>query len=436
MIILASQLHTLDVAGKAAKKIAAAESANRTRKSASARKTRSPTSVGKTQKRVVNGSCKDQFRQTDDYRGLISKYLTGQDHMNMSTLSKGWKGISDKKIAKMIKDGSFLVHDGKDISYDEDKFLSMGEVHEKITDVAFRPGITKIGKYAFAHCGNLKTVNIPEGITHISEDAFDQCDSLERVTFPASLKTIGDGVFASKHFLREIDLSHTAIRVLGDSVFQFCEALTTVKLPGKLEEIGAETFDHCGKISSIAFPETLRRIGEGAFNGSRMKRIDLGHTKVTVLSKQSFSSNLELVHMKLPNELEEIGEEALADCRKWRQKDIFFPRSLKRIGTMAFWYNSSMKALDFRGTSLISVGENAFEGCAELDHVAFPEPLNRVGKDAFGGCKRLRSIIVVQGAIKVTPQMLKSWSPRKGVKLLYTHKEVDDAIRLAKQYIF
>ena len=85
---------------------------------------------------------------------------------------------------------------------------------------------------------------------------------------------------------------------------------------------------------------------------------------------------------------------------------------------MAFWYNDSMKDIDFRGTSLISVGENAFEGCAELDHVAFPKPLNRIGKDAFIDCKRLRYIMVVRGAINVTPQMLKSWSPHKEFKLL------------------
>ena len=41
--------------------------------------------------------------------------------------------------------------------------------------VAVPKGVTEIGRYAFAHCTNLRQVAFPDGLTVIGESAFSGC---------------------------------------------------------------------------------------------------------------------------------------------------------------------------------------------------------------------------------------------------------------------
>ena len=46
------------------------------------------------------------------------------------------------------------------------------------------------------------------------------------------------------------------------------------------------------------------------------------------------------------------------------------------------------------GSSITSIGKNAFAGCKNLTSITIGKNVKKIGKNAFSGCKKLKSIII------------------------------------------
>ena len=104
--------------------------------------------------------------------------------------------------------------------------------------------------------------------------------------------------------------------------------------------IGYQAFFLCSQITSVTLPDTIRVIGDYAF--------------------QTSWSQSAITSMDLPEGLEEIGVYALNDI----QVDFKLPASLKRIGNYAF-NNTGITEVHF-GDAIEAVGDRAFFGCTKL----------------------------------------------------------------------
>lgn len=60
-------------------------------------------------------------------------------------------------------------------------------------------GATKIGKYAFRYCSELKTARIPEGVTHLQDYSFSNTGLVE-IILPSTITKI-DNAFSSARFI-------------------------------------------------------------------------------------------------------------------------------------------------------------------------------------------------------------------------------------------
>ncbi len=164
-------------------------------------------------------------------------------------------------------------------------------------------GVTKIGKYAFDGCSNLKSVSLPDGLVRIGDRAFNFCTSLESVTIPESVTEIGDCAFGSCISLSSINIP-SAVKKINPSTFGYCLNLKQLTLPDGLTEIGSYAFCECG-ITELKIPDTVTKIGEGAFSQS-------GLTSITI-----------------PKNVKEIGQYT------FRQNDlpfmVRFPRSVGKF---------------------------------------------------------------------------------------------------------
>ena len=105
--------------------------------------------------------------------------------------------------------------------------------------------------------------------------------------------------------------------------------------------IGYKAFFLCSQITSITLPDTIRVIGDYAF-------------------QTGWGSNNKITAMNLPEGLEEIGVYALNGI----QVDFRLPASLKRIGNYAF-NNTGITEVHF-GDAIEAVGDRAFFGCTKL----------------------------------------------------------------------
>ena len=121
-----------------------------------------------------------------------------------------------------------------------------------------------IGLEAFAYCGSLKNITIPDSVTSIWDFAFFYCTNLESITIPDSITTIGDYVFFCCRKLESITISDS-ITSISDGAFIDCTSLESITIPDSVTSIGESAFYNCISLKSITIPDSAKSIGRGAF---------------------------------------------------------------------------------------------------------------------------------------------------------------------------
>ena len=173
-------------------------------------------------------------------------------------------------------------------------------------------------------------------VTHIVNGAFSAAAGGNNITYiyiPSSVVSIGERSFVDASSLRELDLRHAS----------------------GLKVIGKEAFKNTTSLSSVNLSETaVTVIGESAFQGSGLNNVTLGGVKK--IEGSAFNGAKALVNIDLSG-VTDIGAYAFQDCAAL-------------IGAYAFEDCAALFKIDL--TSLRTLGENAFEGCTALSKIVTP----------------------------------------------------------------
>ncbi len=259
-----------------------------------------------------------------------------------------------------------------------------------ITGITFEEGsqIKWIGDHAFKNCSSLKTINnVPAGLTDINEWCFEST-ALESVDLSNTNVTImKDGVFYNNKSLTSIQLPNklenfwdkafygckvlnnivmpSTVKGIYNNVFEGCEALSNVTFNDSYTILGHHVFKNC-PLAAVTFPKTLGSIGEWAFEGTKLKTVDLSNTQITSLPNGSFYNCQKLNDVKLPIALTDIGE-----CAFYQSTiaSITFPSSLQKIDAWAFQ-------------------------CTQLTNVVIPTKTGHIGDGAFSDNANLKTVVV------------------------------------------
>lgn len=156
---------------------------------------------------------------------------------------------------------------------------------------------------------------------------------------------------------------------IGSYVFN--DKLTAITLPETLKSIGDHAFEYCTSLVSISIPDSVNSIGDWAFYGCSS-----------------------LTKLKLSNSLTAINMYSFADCNKLTTVDI--PKSVKVIKVGAFESCSSITKLSIPDTIMV-IGDSAFEGCGGLTSVVLPSKLTSIAPRSFANCTGIRKITIPDG---------------------------------------
>ncbi len=189
------------------------------------------------------------------------------------------------------------------------------------------------------YSGNEDAVIIPSeidgySVTGIGRYAFSDCGNLFRITIPSSVTRIGDGAFQYCKRLSRLSLSDGLISI-GDGAFEGCKNLNSLVLPDSVSEIGYEAFNNTAWYNSS--PDGLVYAGKVAYQ-----------YKGT-----------------MPDET-----------------DIVLLSGTKGIASGAFGWIDGLKSI-YIPSSVIYVGDSAFESCVNLDKIIIPDSLTNIGRAAF-----------------------------------------------------
>jgi hypothetical protein len=109
------------------------------------------------------------------------------------------------------------------------------------------------------------------------------------------------------------------------------------------------------------------------------------------ISDGAFNKCYSLTSIAFPNSLKSIGEKAFWECKNLTS--ITLPNSLKSIGKNAFWECKNLTSVKFPN-SLESIEGYAFQDCIKLTSITVPNSVTKIGYSAFQGCSSLTSAIL------------------------------------------
>lgn len=247
----------------------------------------------------------------------------------------------------------------------------------------------EVGKNAFAGCKNLETVIIEEGVTEIPECMFMGMENCKDVRLPSSLKKIGYRAF-DRYGAASITLPE-GLEEIGEEAFANSE-LTSVKIPATVTTIGPRAFYSADKLASVEFASgsKMTTIGEYVFNHCTALTSVALPNSVKKLDDGCFSYCFALNNITIPSGVTELGDCVFAGSAL---NEITLPDSIQKMGVGTFRACTKLTTVKMP-KNLSNLGTCTFEDCSALTGVTFPEgiKLTYVPEDTFFNCKAIKNI--------------------------------------------
>lgn len=303
------------------------------------------------------------------------------------------------------------------------KFSNLSWLH----DVKLKNGV-EISPECFKNCGRLQVVYNLNKCTGIQEGAFSGCASLEnsdinnctyigneafkncyRVKFKEAKKltSIGSDVFSGCASITNFDASNidlipnmfastglqyikikkgiqipencfqscTALRQvnnlthctgISDYAFSYCVSLENSNL-SNCKSIGTGAFFNCGKIKITKLP-VCESIGVYAFSGCvSLTNIDLSNYKGNDINNYAFSGCSNLTYIKLPKNIQGLGEYIFADCSKLQTIENI--NTCKYIGSCCF-SGTSLTKINLSNADFSTEGKIFYNCNKELQSIS------------------------------------------------------------------
>lgn len=269
-------------------------------------------------------------------------------------------------------------------------------VYYALNKVTFHAGMVSIGEKAFYNLNAMRIVEFgagddPLGLT-IGESAFEGCRLINTITFGETagkvscVKEIGKKAFYDNCV--ESLVLPSSLEVIGESAFADCDNLTDLDLSKVSSDLrfGAYAFAECNGLTSV---EITDNVGEMEFSSVFYKCRNLQEVIVPA-TNPNFESVDGVLYSK--------GRETIVYFPSGYTGNFTIDSATKRIGGGVFNGRENVTEITIPA-SVIEIGENAFEGCANLISVTFLEPAANeqaepltIGDSAFYNCTGLTSI--------------------------------------------
>ena len=265
--------------------------------------------------------------------------------------------------------------------------------------------VTSIGDNAFNACEELTKIVLPEGLTTIGEHAFDWCTNLNTIVFHDNIVSVGYSAFSNCAWY---DSQPDGPIYLGKSVTckGYFNEETEIEIKDGTKRILNNAFSSEKNLVSIRLPESLETIGESAFWGCGLKSITIPNG-VTQIENMAFSNCSQLTEVILPESLTEMSESMFGECKSLAS--IVIPKGISIIARNSFWNCENLVSVSLP-ENLHVINAYAFFGCKSLETIEFPSSVTEIQTNAFSGCSSLKAITIPESLTTITQSAFNSCS--------------------------
>lgn len=206
--------------------------------------------------------------------------------------------------------------------------------------------------------------------------------------------------------------------LLSDNLFStspfFREDIKSAVIKDGVTSISDYLFAYTGSLTSVSIPNSVMRIGDGAFCVTGLKKVAIPYG-VKSIGENAFQICRNLSELTIPNSVTSIGDWAFCDCEKLAKIEL--PDSVKNLGFYAFvrtayakddnnWEGDALyigkhltvTQLEITSCDIkdgtINIANGAFYGRDALTKVTIPNSITAIPKEAFKGCTSLKEIAI------------------------------------------
>lgn len=232
-----------------------------------------------------------------------------------------------------------------DIQYHAFWHATLGDVVlprslETISDYAFSSStidsltVASVGSFTGSvDAYSIGSVTFEEGVTSIP-DGFLERVALGELSFPSTLKSIGVEAFTGRVYgdvendrLTTVNIPDS-VTSLGANAFSSRYALTSVHIPGSLQEVTGDMtygldgpFYDCTRLTDVTFGEGISVIPDALLSGTGIERLVLPST-VTSIGEYAFADCISLEMLSIPSSVTSIDRWTFG--APFGQSDEFF----------------------------------------------------------------------------------------------------------------
>ncbi len=167
-------------------------------------------------------------------------------------------------------------------------------------------------------------------------------------------------------------------------------AVTAVEIPSTVKSIGMGAFAGCRGIKTLTIPATVTSISPYAFKDMpELTTVDI-KAPITAVPAAAFAGNAKLTKVTLPSTVTAIDSAAFNGCTSLAEIEL--PKAVTAIGASAF-RGTALTDIDLQHLNKLStIGDWAYADIATLNSAILPESVTSLGQGAFFGDKSLTEV--------------------------------------------
>ena len=287
-----------------------------------------------------------------------------------------------------------------------------------LTSVTIPNSVTSIGKYAFYGCTGLTSVTIPNSVTSIGEQAFSGCTGLTSVVW--NVKNCADFTSTSTPFynINVFDLrSQIKNFIFGDSVEHIpsylCVGMTNLNdltIGSSITAISTGDFSGCNNIKNVTINSNAVASKSYSISnhlnsifGSQVTQYVFGDGVTAIGDYVLYNAN-SLQIVTIPSSILSIGQSAFDGCSQLETVNLnsnaIVSKAYTATNNFAKIFGSQVLTYNL-GDAIMAIGDYAFYNCSIASLFNIPNSVTTIGNHSFAGCSDVISFIIPESVTSI-----------------------------------
>lgn len=299
--------------------------------------------------------------------------------------------------------------------------------NELVTEVSFKEGTEKIGKFVF-----------------------DGAECIKKITIPDSVKNVGQYAFTNTGYFKDINNWENGALYLNKCLYRAKKDTEgNVSIKDGTTVIAEYAFDKCKSINELAIPASVKYVGADAFVNSAIPSVSItdlkawceidfdgfGYGSNPICGIKNFYLNGELVeNLVTPEGITELKDYAFYGYEGLKALKV--SDGVTRIGYNTFSFIDSLESIDIPAS--VNVIDGSFEECKNLKKInisdigawckvefgdqysnplydmhnlylnnklitdlVIPEGTKIINDDVFAGCSNIKSVTIPESVTEI-----------------------------------